>query len=135
MGTGECPCGTGKEYPRCCGQLHEGGMPGSPEALMRSRYAAYALGLADYILETTHPAGPHWRADRAAWRRDVAGFCAETDFEGLTVHGFGMDPDGAQWVDFTARLGQSGRDASFRERSRFRPHQGRWRYLEGSTPR
>lgn len=102
---------------------------------MRSRYSAYARGLVDYVLDTTHPAGPHWRTDRRAWRADVQAFCDGTAFEGLTVHGFGMDPDGAQWVDFTARLSQGGRDASFRERSRFRPHEGRWRYLEGTAPR
>ena len=109
-------------------------MPPSPEALMRSRYAAYARGLVEYVLDTTHPGGPRWRAARQTWAVDVRGFCEETTFEGLTVHGFGFDPDGAAWVDFTASLRQHGRDASFRERSRFRPHQGRWAYLEG-TPR
>ncbi|MCO4773120.1 MAG: zinc chelation protein SecC, partial [Deltaproteobacteria bacterium] len=82
-GARSCPCGTGKDLEDCCGRLHEGAMAPSPEALMRSRYAAYAVGAVDYVLATTHPAGPHWRADRAAWARDVRGFCEGTDFEGL----------------------------------------------------
>jgi SEC-C motif-containing protein len=129
---GACPCGSGRTLGACCGRLHAGAMAPSPEALMRSRYAAYAVGAVDYVLDTTHPDGPRWRADRGAWRRDVSRFCAETAFLGLQVHGAGFDPDGAAWVEFTARLTQNGGDASFRERSRFRPHRGRWAYLDGA---
>lgn len=129
-----CPCGSGRELAACCGALHAGGFPGSPEALMRSRWSAYALGEVDYILATTHPDGPHHRSDTDAWREDVAAFCDSTDFERLEVHGSGFGPDGA-WVEFTAHLRQGAGDASFRERSRFQPHEGRWRYLDGTPGR
>ena len=54
-----CPCGSDVIYPQCCGRWHEGladgvGAP-TPEALMRSRYSAYVLGLPDYLLATWHP--------------------------------------------------------------------------------
>ena len=58
-----CPCHTDLPYADCCGPWHKGEDQGSfaptPEALMRSRYSAYVLGLIDYLLATWHPStGP-----------------------------------------------------------------------------
>jgi len=131
MKSGSCPCGSGSPLPKCCGRLHNGSFPPSPEALMRSRYSAYAVGDVQHVLRTTHPDGPHYRTDRAVWEREVLTFCQATEFLALTVHGSGFDPDMAGWVEFTATLRRGGADASFRERSRFRPHEGRWCYLDG----
>ena len=51
-----CPCGSGKELETCCGPAVEGTVwPETAEALMRSRYAAYALKRYDWLLESTHP--------------------------------------------------------------------------------
>ena len=52
-----CPCGSGKPYAACCGPLHAGTrIAPTASALMRSRYSAFARGLADYLLTTWHPA-------------------------------------------------------------------------------
>jgi len=52
----DCPCGTGEEYGRCCGRFHCGAAdPPTAQALMRSRYAAFAVGDADYLFRTWHP--------------------------------------------------------------------------------
>lgn len=55
-----CPCGSGQTCLDCCGLWHTGLREGrhapTPEALMRSRYSAYVLGLIDYLLATWHPA-------------------------------------------------------------------------------
>ncbi|HAU19042.1 MAG TPA: hypothetical protein DCS72_11975, partial [Marinobacter adhaerens] len=40
-----CPCGSGKSYSECCQPLHHGEAASTPEALMRSRYAAFVLKL------------------------------------------------------------------------------------------
>ena len=48
----ECPCGSGKSYAVCCGLLHTGAAAPTAEALMRSRYSAYGLGLEPYLLAT-----------------------------------------------------------------------------------
>ena len=54
-----CPCDSGQTYVDCCGPWHAGLLQGlhapTPEALMRSRYSAYVLGLPDYLLATWHP--------------------------------------------------------------------------------
>jgi len=91
---------------------------------MRSRFAAYALGLADYILQTTHPDGEHFRADTAAWRESVQEFSRSTEFLGLDI----LDAD-EDHVTFRARLQQGDRDATFVERSTFAKVDDRWAYL------
>lgn len=51
-----CPCDAEKTYTACCGRLHAGhAAADTAEALMRSRYSAFALGDAAYLLRTWHP--------------------------------------------------------------------------------
>jgi SEC-C motif-containing protein len=112
--------------------LHEGAAASSPEALMRSRYAAYATARVGYLVATTHPDSPHRGADTRTWAEELRAYCAALVCEGLTVHEAGEDADGG-YVAFTARLRLDGRDVSFRERSRFRRVDGRWTYLDGEV--
>src|SRR3546814_13039588 len=57
---GGCPCGSKYSYAQCCKPLHEGAPAVDAEALMRSRYSAYALSMVSYLLrswdESTRPA-------------------------------------------------------------------------------
>ncbi|MDM8546465.1 YchJ family metal-binding protein [Candidatus Venteria ishoeyi] len=54
--TETCLCGTKQSYANCCGLYLDGLKPApSAEALMRSRYSAYVLKNADYLLKTWHP--------------------------------------------------------------------------------
>ncbi|MEE8588889.1 MAG: YchJ family metal-binding protein, partial [Sulfurimonadaceae bacterium] len=49
-----CPCGSDKEYAHCCEPLHLGLKKAqTPEELMRSRYSAFAIGEAEYLLKTS----------------------------------------------------------------------------------
>lgn len=52
LATSPCPCGSGRTYSTCCEPLHRGAPAATPEALMRSRYSAYALGLDAYVLSS-----------------------------------------------------------------------------------
>jgi len=124
-----CPCG-GATYAGCCRPRHDGSRPAeTAEALMRSRYAAFALCLPDY-LQATHdvPATEEERRDLEAAARGVT-------WLGLTVHRTeqGGPADEAGVVEFTARS----RDGRFlyalHERSRFRRVDGRWRYVDGEA--
>lgn len=125
-----CPCHSGAKYKRCCRPFHQGGAPPTAEALMRSRYAAYALGLVDYVLATTHPEGPNWEDDRAEWAAGVAAFSQSTGFDGLEILS-GGEGEGEAFVTFRAGLSKDGEDASFTERSRFLREDGRWLYHSG----
>ena len=122
-----CPCTSGRPYKNCCQPLHNGGKPASPEALMRSRFSAYALGLSDYIIKTTHPEGSQYHADLAAWKLQIAAFCQSTRFAGLQILGARDD-----MVTFRATLFASNQDVSFTEISVFRQQNGYWKYYSGT---
>lgn len=50
-----CYCNSDKAFESCCQPfLTKTNFPQRPEQLMRSRYAAYVLHNADYLMETTH---------------------------------------------------------------------------------
>lgn len=120
-----CPCGTGQPYLACCGRYHAGDLhlqAPDAQALMRSRYSAYVLGLTPYLLETWHPGTrptalePHEPALR--WL-------------GLEVkHHAALDADHAT-VEFVARSKQGGRAQRMHELSRFVREAGRWYYVDG----
>ena len=52
-----CDCGNSHPYATCCGRYHAGPLhlqAPNAEALMRSRYSAYARNLTEYLLDTWH---------------------------------------------------------------------------------
>ena len=50
-----CYCNSHKSFEICCEPyLNKQTFPQTPEQLMRSRYSAYVLQNADYLMETTH---------------------------------------------------------------------------------
>jgi SEC-C motif-containing protein len=108
-----CPCGSGSPYAACCAPLHRGVRQAATALeLMRSRYAAYAVGDADYVFRTWHPRTRPDRldlGDGSEWQR-------------LEIDGYGED-----WVEFTAH--HSG--GALHERSRFEQRAGRWLYVDG----
>ena len=53
-----CPCGSGLAYEACCGPIIAGAPAATAEALMRSRYSAYARHAYD------HPAGSSLSAEQ-----------------------------------------------------------------------
>ncbi len=121
-----CPCCSGKSYAECCEPFHKGALPATPLLLMRSRYAAYALNLPDYIIETTHPSSK--RKPLAQWREGIVQFSTHFQFTGLDILEVG---EGS--VTFTAHLTHAGSDASFSEKSGFQKVEGRWLYHSGTV--
>lgn len=118
-----CPCDSGRTYAQCCGPWHHGLEVGvhapDPEALMRSRYSAYALGLADYLLATWHPStGPGELS------------LSPIKWLGLEVRQAQATGD-AGVVEFVARCRDGGRPHKMHELSRFVREAGRWFYIDG----
>lgn len=119
-----CPCDLGKAYADCCGRLHAGEPAADAAALMRSRYSAYVLQLADYLLASWHP---DTRPDQLTLD-DAPG--QRTQWLGLRVHEQTEEGDQAQ-VRFTARYRIGGGSAvKMTEHSRFLRDAGQWRYLD-----
>jgi SEC-C motif domain protein len=126
-----CPCKSGKMYPDCCKPYHKGKqLPKSALFLMRSRYSAYALALADYIMKTTHPDHPDMSKKKWNWREDILRFSERTEFIDLEVLADEEHTKKA-FVTFTASLKQQGKDMSFTEKSYFEKVEGCWLYKSG----
>ncbi len=134
MNTTLCPCHSGVEYSNCCENFHKGERPKTALLLMRSRYAAFTMNLADYIIETTHNDNPQNLSDRDTWKNQIQDFHLQTKFNGLEIV---ESVNGAEeaFVTFIATLEQNGADASFKEKSKFLKVSDRWLYLSGEiTP-
>lgn len=127
-----CPCKSGEAYSNCCQQYHRGVLPSTALLLMRSRFSAYALGLADYIIETTHPGYTAYQKDRSQWITQIMHFSKNTIFENLEILEF-EDSLETAYVTFKAHLKQHNRNASFIERSRFFKVGEKWLYVDGKT--
>ena len=129
-----CPCWSKKKYHDCCEKYHKGNLPETALALMRSRYSAYALALADYIMLTTHPKNPIAIMEKETRRKEILEFSRKTHFENLEILDFIDGPEIA-YVTFKAHLKQGKKDASFLEKSRFEKINGRWLYWDGIIER
>eukprot|EP00929_Paragymnodinium_shiwhaense_P107430 TRINITY_DN73527_c0_g1_i1.p1 TRINITY_DN73527_c0_g1~~TRINITY_DN73527_c0_g1_i1.p1 ORF type:complete len:279 (-),score=41.42 TRINITY_DN73527_c0_g1_i1:25-798(-) len=67
-----CPCHSGRSYASCCEEYHSDFRNVmKPEALVRARYAAMAMGKDDFVMDTTHSSNPDFNSDREAWRREI----------------------------------------------------------------
>lgn len=127
-----CPCHSGRKYKRCCQPWHQGRPAPSPRDLMRSRFSGYALGLVDYIVDTTDPSGPQWGADLPGWREQIRRFCRDTRLRDLRVLHAAHDGDEGI-VEFRCLLLAGERQAEMAERSHFRRVDGRWLYHSGEA--
>ena len=128
----ECPCCSGKPYRDCCRPYHQGEEAENALILMRSRYSAYTLNHAEYIVRTTHPRHPAVSKNLQQWKEEILKFAMNTIFEKLEVLDFAEQPDRAI-VIFIAHLKQDDEDATFTERSFFAKTDGRWLYVNGDV--
>lgn len=130
MTSARCPCLSGLIYDECCGRLHRGeASAATADQLMRSRFSAFAVGDAEYLLRTWHPRtrpaaleiDPHIRW----YRLDVLS----------TTDGGPLDEAGT--VEFRAHYreakGSPDRVSGVQqENSRFQRVDGTWCYLDAS---
>ena len=121
-----CPCDSGQPYGDCCGPWHTGLAQGvyapTPEALMRSRYSAYVLGLIDYLLATWHPSTSPGELE-----------LSPVKWLGLEVRHAQATGD-AGVVEFVARMRDNGKGVRLHEVSRFVREEGCWLYIDGEQP-
>lgn len=129
-----CPCCSGKSYPSCCQRYHRGEIPETALALMRSRFAAYALDLATYIIATTDPSSPYYLVNQKAWLAQIHHFSVQTSFEKLEILHF-EEGENEAFVTFIAHLRKDQTDLSFTEKSRFSKKGLTWLYVDGKLAR
>ncbi len=126
---GDCPCGSGAPYKTCCKPLHAGEREAATcEALMRSRYAAFATREVAYLVRTLAPEHEDRALPEAELARALSTNARALKFTGLAVLDAREDGDRGE-VAFLARVYEKGQDRSFVERSEFRREGGAWRYV------
>ena len=116
-----CPCGSQRSYQDCCGRFHQHQtQAGNALELMKSRYAAFVMKDADYLLGTWHP--------------DTRPSSLQLDdpikWLGLTIEEF-IDGEREAYVSFVARGKYNGRAFKQKEKSRFLKLDGSWYYVDG----
>ncbi|MFF7241402.1 YchJ family protein [Streptomyces collinus] len=123
MTTRSCPCGRPESYDACCGRFHAGTAAApTAEALMRSRYSAFVVGDAGYLLRTWHPGTRPGRLDLDPGTR----------WTGLEI--LGTTDGSAFHRTGTVTFRASYRGGSLHERSRFERVDGAWVYVDGDFP-
>lgn len=126
-----CPCDSGTEYSLCCQPyLNASQHPTKPAQLMRSRYSAFVLHNADYLVSSWHPT----RRYQGLVSELSEGF-GSAEWLGLTI--FEESPgkeDNEAYVSFVARFQEKGNLKAIIERSRFLKENDQWYYVDGIRP-
>lgn len=124
-----CPCGSQKLFSECCQPLlSEEVLADTAEALMRSRYSAFATGNIDYLISTLHPSKRQPQDHEL-----LQGALHNTNWLGLQVRHCekGLADDDRGTVEFVATWSEAGQSGFLHERSRFLKEDGHWFYVDG----
>jgi SEC-C motif-containing protein len=124
-----CPCGTNKAYRLCCEPFISGTqLPPTPEALMRSRYTAFAQANMDYIAETMKgPVKDQFNVESSKqWAQHVTWLGLDViDVTPVT------EQDDKGFVEFNVRYRFQNKAENIHERSEFHKEGNRWFYVNG----
>lgn len=117
-----CPCCSGLLYQECCEPYHlNQKVAPIAEALMRSRYAAYAIPNGAYLMQTTFPSKrfEHDAADMQEWGE-------QNTWNKLEIV---ATPD-KNLVEFKAfYTDKKGKEQLHHELSTFKKQDGKWYYF------
>jgi len=120
----KCPCGSGKKYKECCFKYHKGTNAKNALELMKSRYSAYVVGDASYIIKTTHKSSPHFEKDKKRWIESIKDF-SKSNFKKLEIIEF-IDGEKEAYVEFKVYID----DYIMQEKSLF-IKEDKWYYIKG----
>lgn len=118
-----CYCGNSISFQDCC-KPYIKGSKGAPtaETLMRSRYSAFAIGAADYLMNTTHSSKRklHNKSEILAWsqsnqwlRLEILAVTETT----VTFNAYYLDENLKAQIHY--------------EHSTFKLENGKWFYVDG----
>lgn len=119
-----CPCCSGNAYKDCCQPYHlKAKFPATAEALMRSRFSAFAIPNSEYLWETTSPNKRqfHHKKDLQEWGEINVWTKLEI-----------VDKPSANKVEFKAfYIDEDGNEQVHHELSKFKFIRNRWYYVSG----
>lgn len=125
-----CICGSGRNFGKCCEPLLSGSEKAKTvKQLVRSRYAAYALGQPEhreYLVKTWHPS--------TAEKIRMADLIADGhEWKNLEILSSSQKGDLGR-VEFKATFAvEDGPDQVHHENSAFHRLKGNWLYLDGEV--
>lgn len=126
-----CYCCSARKFEECCEPFILGVLkPATAEALMRSRYAAYATAETQYLLRSTHPSTRRAYDPQAIERWAKASRWLRLEIVS-TTKGAATDKEGT--VEFKAYYtDETGQPQIHHERSNFRKELGKWFFVDGT---
>jgi SEC-C motif-containing protein len=127
-----CPCGSGRAYGDCCEPYIKGASKApTAEALMRSRYSAYAEHEIDHIINTCVKGDDKADIDY----KSTKDWSEQSNWLGLKIlsstRGGAGDDEGT--VEFEALYERNGLRDKHHETAQFKKINGEWLYNEGSV--
>ena len=124
-----CPCGSSKPYTECCGAIIEGRIDApTAESLMRSRYTAFTLADADYLMKSWHSKTRNLKEKESIrrWAKSVKWIKLE-----ILSRQNGNPEDTSGYVSFRALFMEDGVMDQILEDSFFEKENGKWVYVSG----
>jgi SEC-C motif-containing protein len=125
-----CPCSSEKEFEACC-RPYINGTENAPtaEALMRSRYTAFATGAVEYIGQTIAP-----DKKKDFDEKSVADWSQKSTWHGLEIKSTraGTAADTTGDVEFIAHYSTDGTKHDHHEKATFRKEGGKWYFVDGN---
>ena len=119
-----CPCCSGKTYEECCKPFHIGEkFTSTAEALMRSRFSAFAIPNGKYLMETTSPSKRQFHNTK-----DLQQWGEINEWTNLEI----VNKPSLSKVEFKAfYTDEDGQKQVHHELSKFKMIQNRWYYVSG----
>ncbi len=124
-----CPCGSEQAFDQCCEPIINGEKTAqTAEALMRSRYTAYARTNVQYIVDTTHPELRKELDDES-----IRSWSETSEWHGLEIVDTieGGPEDDAGKVEFIAHFCENGEKKTHHELGHFVKDDDVWYFTDG----
>lgn len=125
----KCPCGSDKKYESCCEIAHKNiKTVASAEALMRSRYSAFAKADIEYLLQSW---SSKTKDDSKRFRRELLDWTTSVEWIRLQIINTtkGMEMDATGTVSFEAYYLENGTMECISENSFFEKEKEYWVYV------
>ncbi len=127
----KCYCGNELEFKECCEPLLNGDRKAlTAEALMRSRYSAFAVSDIKYILNTTHP-----KTRDTLDEDSIRSWSSKSTWEGLEIKttSKGLETDNDGEVEFIAYYSTDEQKQEHHELAFFQKEKDIWYFKDGSS--
>ena len=123
-----CPCGSGKTYTECCEPIIKGlTLAPTPEALMRSRYTAYAKHEVKWLKDSLEPSQ---QADYD--EKSVEEWSNRSEWLGIKILQTKTEEEkNIGWVEFVCKFKQGNIAREHHELSEFHRVKGAWLFYDG----